>query len=76
LDYQLKRLSLNFFIVNVLPAFEMNWHHIEWGNMVMYNRLLTVLAARDHSKSFYFSFAYPLWRLFKYERPDLQQRMN
>ena len=40
--------SLSYFIQSVIPDFEMNWHHLEWGNMVQMYRLLCIIAARDH----------------------------
>ncbi|NCB03071.1 MAG: hypothetical protein EOM67_13040, partial [Spirochaetia bacterium] len=67
-DY-LRRANLNYFTQSVLPHFEMNWHNIEWFNMVQLYRLLCIMAARDHSKSYSFSFAYILWRLYRYAKP-------
>lgn len=67
-DY-LRRANLNYFTHSVLPHFELNWHNIEWFNMVQLYRLLCIMAARDHSKSYSFSFAYILWRLFRYVKP-------
>lgn len=65
----LRKANLNYFVHSVLPSFEMNWHNIEWFNMVQLYRLLCIMAARDHSKSYSFSFAYILWRLYRYMRP-------
>lgn len=67
-DESLKKYSLNYFITTMLPDFEMNWHHIEWGNLVQKYNKLAVIAARDHGKSYYFSFAYILWKLYRYEK--------
>ena len=64
----LRKANLNYFVHSVLPHFEMNWHNIEWFNMIQLYRLLCVMAARDHSKSYSFSFAYILWRLYRYTR--------
>ena len=64
----LRKINLNYFVHSVLPNFEMNWHNIEWFNMVQLYRLLCIEAARDHSKSYTFSFAYVLWRLYRYTR--------
>jgi len=36
-------------------------HHEEWADMVNNHKRLCILAARDHGKSFAFTFAYPLW---------------
>lgn len=70
-DEELKRISINYFISTVLPDFEMYIHHIEWGNLVQFYRFLGILAARDHGKSHFFSFAYPLWRLYRYNKNNL-----
>lgn len=64
----LRKANLNYFVHSVLPTFEMNWHNIEWFNMIQLYRLLCIEAARDHSKSYSFSFAYVLWRLYRYTR--------
>lgn len=47
-DYNLRKLVFNYFIASTLPEFEMNWHHIEWGNMVQLYKYLCIEAARDH----------------------------
>jgi hypothetical protein len=62
--------SLNYFISSVLPDFILGWHNLEWGNLVQMNRLLCILAARDHGKSYEFSFAYPLWQMYRYRKYD------
>jgi len=62
--------SLNYFISNVLKDFTLGWHNLEWGNLIQIHRLLCILAARDHSKSYQFSFAYPLWQLYRYKKTD------
>lgn len=50
-EESLRCYSFNYFIQNVIPDFEMNWHHLEWGQLVqMYNKL-SIIAARDHGKS-------------------------
>lgn len=67
-DESLKKYSLNYFIVTMLPDFQMNWHHIEWGNLVQNYKKLCVIAARDHGKSFFFSFAYIIWKMYRYEK--------
>ena len=67
-DY-LRKANLNYFVHSMLPHFEMNWHNIEWFNMIQLYRLLCIMAARDHSKSYSFSFAYILWRLYRYTKP-------
>lgn len=58
--------SLSYFILTVLPEFILGWHNLEWANLISIYRLLCVIAARDHGKSYHFSFAYPLWQMYRY----------
>ena len=67
LDSYLKDLSLAYFINNCLNDFEIEPYHIEWSNLIQIYRFLCILAARGHSKSFVFSYAYPLWSMWKYK---------
>lgn len=60
--------SINYFILSVLQDFILAWHGAEWGNLAQMYRLLLILAARDHGKSHFFSFAYPLWQLYRYRK--------
>lgn len=64
---QLRIASLTYFAQDVLNM-EINWHHIEWGWLVENFNLNCILAARDHGKSFFFSHAYPIWKMYKYDR--------
>ena len=61
--------NLTYFITSVLPDFQLSWHHIEWGDLVMRYKKLCIEAARDHGKSYYFSNAYAAWQLYKYAKP-------
>jgi len=70
-DYELKRRSFNYFVTSVLLNFDMSWHHIEWGNFIHFYNRLGIIAARDHSKSHTFSFAYPLWKMYRYDRNNI-----
>ncbi len=63
--------NLNYFITSLLPDFEMNWHHINWGEIAMAYKYFCILAARDHGKSFYFSNAYPAWQLYRYKPKNM-----
>ena len=62
--------NLNYFIISVLPEFEVNWHHLEWGQIAMRWKKFAVLAARDHGKSFFFSNAFPIWKMYRYKSPS------
>src|ERR1700748_3053624 len=63
-----RRISLNYFILDVMPDFEMNWHHLEWGNIVQMYKYYSILAARGGGKSYFFSRAYPIWKLYRYQK--------
>lgn len=65
----LRKNSLNYFVTNVLPHFDIQWFHIEWFNFIQLYRLLCVEAARGHGKSYSFSYAVVLWKLYRYRKP-------
>jgi len=37
-------------------------HHLEWSELVRKHKRICVLASRDHGKTFFFDFAFPIWR--------------
>jgi len=79
IDEGLKVLSLNYFIISALPSFDVEEHHIEWGNLIQIFKNLGIIAARDHGKSFEFSYAWPLWKMnraTKGPNPYLSDREN
>jgi hypothetical protein len=43
-------------------------HHLDWDDLLMKNKRVCILAARDHGKSFFVNFAYVLWRLAFFPR--------
>lgn len=65
--------SLNYFILNALPHFDLQFFHLEWCNYVHLYRLFAILAARGHGKSYFFSFAVVLWKLYRYRKPNVLQ---
>lgn len=67
LDNYLKDLSLAYFVSNTITDFNIEPYHLEWFNLIQLYRFLCVLAARGHSKSFCFSYAYILWLAWKYK---------
>ena len=69
----LRTKNLTYFITSCLPDFQMSWHHLEWGDLAMRYNKLCIEAARDHGKSFYFSNAYLIWKLYSYSRPAWKQ---
>jgi len=64
----LRVTSLTYFLQSTMPDFYLDIHHLEWGNLAQMYRLLCILAARGHGKSFYFSKGYVLWRLYRYKK--------
>ena len=69
MDTTLKIYSLNYFILTMLPNFRMGWRNIEWGNMTQLFPWSCYLCGRGSGKSFFWSCAFILWRLWSYCRP-------
>lgn len=67
IEETLRCSNLNYFISSVLTGFDINWHHLEWGQHVQQFNKLCVIAPRDHGKSYFFSHAYALWKLYRYK---------
>lgn len=38
-------------------------HHDEWDDLIQEHKRIMVQAPRDHGKTFFFDFAYPIWKL-------------
>lgn len=55
------RESLALFAMDVL-GLQIGQHLVEWSDLVHSHRRIALMAARDHSKSTWFSYAYPIWR--------------
>jgi hypothetical protein len=53
--------SLALFASDVL-GIELGPHMLEWDDLVNTKSRIGINAARDHSKTTYFSYAYPIWR--------------
>lgn len=73
MDNSLKKLSYNYFKTTMLTNFRQGWRNLEWGNMIQLFPNSVYLAARSHGKSFEFCYAFPLWRLYSYDRPNVMQ---
>lgn len=58
---QMLQESLCLFAQDILHI-EIGPHLLEWETMVQNHRRLAINAARDHGKSAFFSYAYPIWR--------------
>lgn len=68
--------SLTYFLISVMPDFEMNWHHVEWAEAIQTYLQLCILAARGHGKSYMFSNAYPMWRLYRYSKFSKRKELS
>lgn len=71
MDTTLKILSLNYFVLTMLPKVRMGWRNIEWGNLIQLYPWSCYLCSRSSGKSFFFSYAFILWRLWSYYKPTL-----
>ena len=69
MDNTLKIRSLNYFILTMLPSFRLGWRNIEWGNLTQLFPWSCYLCGRGSGKSFFWSYAFILWRLWSYNRP-------
>jgi len=49
---------------------EISDHHVLWASMVAKYPKLAINAPRDHGKSFFFSFAYVIWKVYYNWLPD------
>jgi hypothetical protein len=43
-------------------------HHLEWDELIVKHKRLCILAARNHGKTFYVDFAYPIWKIINNPR--------
>lgn len=68
--------NLTYFIISKIPNFELNWHHLEWGDVVQRYNKFNIIAARDHGKSYYFSNAYFAWKLYRYQAQNAFGRVR
>lgn len=73
LHEQLLRKSCAYFAAEMLSGppeapynghFILGHHHEQWDELVRKYDRLCVLAPRDHGKSFFFSFAYVIWKAY------------
>lgn len=55
------RSNLALFAQDVLEL-QLGPHLLEWAALVEHSRRVALNAARDHSKSTFFSYAFPIWR--------------
>ena len=58
------RGSCAFFAAEVL-GIEIGDHHLEWSRLIRQHARISILAARGHGKSGFWSYAYPLWQSWR-----------
>lgn len=58
---EMLRSDLCLFAHDIL-GLEIGPHMLEWGDIATDKQRACILAARDHSKSTFWSYAYPIWR--------------
>jgi len=63
LDDLFKKHDLAYFAEKILNM-EIVEHHQSWAKAVSENNKINILSSRDSGKSFFFSFAYVIWRLY------------
>jgi len=72
---ELLRNDLSFFAEEILEM-EIVGHHEEWSDLVStYSERLALNAPRDHGKSYFFSFAYVVWRIYHNWLPTTNKDM-
>ena len=57
------RNDLGYFAEHILKM-EISGHHKVWSELVAKHDRLSILCPRDHGKSYFFSFAYMIWRAY------------
>ena len=71
IEEYLLRNDLSYFAERILDM-EIVDHHKEWSDLVANNKRTAINAPRDHVKSYFFCFAYAVWRAyFHWIPPDL-----
>ena len=70
-ELYMQKASLAYFILTMLPEFTINWYHIEWSNLLSNYKKLSIIAPRGHGKSYFFTVAQAVWRLFRYTKQNV-----
>lgn len=75
LERAMLEASLAYFASQVLSGppeapyngrFLVSEHHETWSDLVSEHRRICILAPRDHGKSHFFTFAYPIWMAWRF----------
>ncbi len=69
IDESLKVLNYNYFKMTMMPEFYIGQHSIEWGNIIQIFDRTCILASRGLGKSYEFSLALPIWKMYGYRKP-------
>jgi len=70
MDEQLKIISYNYFKTTCLQNFNQGSRNLEWGNQIQMFPKSAYLCERGSGKSYEFCYAFPLWRLYSFNRPN------
>lgn len=76
IDEFLRSESFPYFIQSVLKDFLINWHHLEWMNYIQLYQNLCLVASRSLGKSFFMSWALPLWKMYRYKKSTPLQKQS
>ena len=73
LEETLRCESLAYFILDVFKdSAELEWFHLEWCKLAETRSKISILAGRDHGKSYFWSHFYPIWQMYRY-RADIDR---
>lgn len=70
-ERMLLETDLAYFAERILDM-EVGGHHKEWSSHCARHKRLALLAPRDHGKSYFFSFAYVIWRIYFGWKPTIK----
>lgn len=71
----LLKTDLGYFAEKIL-GLEISDHHEVWSALVVKHKKLSILAARDHGKSYFFSLAYVIWRAYHNWLPPMPKGVS
>lgn len=73
-EEQLRLDNFNYFITSIFGSeVDVNWHHLEWGELAMKYDKIAILASRDHGKSYFWSNLFPIWKAYRYDKDSYRK---
>jgi len=69
--------SMGFFVVSMFKDVELNWHHIEWFDIIQSktSQKFCIEASRDLGKTFFFSELHFVWRAYRYNSKSVNKEL-